>query len=266
LNHNLWFQTTISYPPTDPTLLQGLSIPVTDKEIEVALFSMSPWKAPGPDGYPAGFFQKSWPMVKKGVCDYIKHLWANPHDVAQINKTDICLIPKFDKVEFVNQFRPISLCNVIYKILTKTIVNRLKPIIPNVISPYQTGFIPGRDIHENIIIAQEVVHSMKRMKGKNGFFMIKVDLSKAYDKLNWTFISNFLTELNIPTSLLNIIMNCIVFVESNVLWNGERTEFFHPGRGIRQGDPLSPYLFVFAIERSTLIIKKPFLPFIRFIE
>ncbi|KAK2417537.1 hypothetical protein QL285_039825 [Trifolium repens] len=150
---------------------------------------MAPWKEPGPDGFPAGFYQHGWCDVGSSICEFVKYVWANPLDVATVNFTDICLILKVDKPGAVNQFRPISLCNVSYKIITKIMVNRLKKIILQVVSPFQTGSVPGRNITENIVIAQEMLHTMTRMRSRVGFFVIKVDLSKAYDRLNWDFIN-----------------------------------------------------------------------------
>jgi hypothetical protein len=113
---------------------------------------MKPWKAPGPDGFPAGFFQKSWSIVGASVYDFVVKVWSNPSAIATVNQTDICLIPKIARPEFVNQFRPISLCNTIYKVVSKIMVERLKDYIPKLVSPFQAGFVPGRNIHENILL------------------------------------------------------------------------------------------------------------------
>lgn len=94
------------------------------------------------------------------MIEFAKKAWIDPTIVWEVNLTDICLIPKIPNPEYVNQFRHISLCNVSYKMMSKIIVNRLKPIMPEIISPFQTGFIPHRLIHENIVIAQEMAHSM----------------------------------------------------------------------------------------------------------
>ncbi|KAH9783694.1 reverse transcriptase domain-containing protein [Citrus sinensis] len=146
-------------------------------------------------------------------------------------------------------YRPISLCNVAYKTITKLLANRLQSILPSLIGPHQTSFVPGRHITENIVIAQEVVHSMRKKTGSTGFMAIKVDLEKAYNRLSWEFISDTLREARIPSDLIQVIMACITSVTMRVLWNGEATDEFSPSQGIRQGCPLSPYLFVLCIER-----------------
>jgi hypothetical protein len=162
----------------------------------------------------------------------------------KINFTDICLIPKVEHPEFVNQFWPISLWNTLYKIVTKVVVNILKELIPLIISPYQTGFIPRHSIHENIVVAQEMIHNMWKMNGKEGYFAIKVDLSKTYDMLNWNFIDCTLRKIGLLEDLTKVIMKAITSVKINVKCNGARADCFRTQKVIRQGDMLSPYLFV----------------------
>ncbi|MCH80961.1 hypothetical protein A2U01_0001739, partial [Trifolium medium] len=249
-----WFQTEITFPALDSDMMMKLAAPFTNDEVRNALFAMQPWKAPGPDGFPAGFYQKAWATVGSSVCNFVCGVWNNPSAVSSVNQTDICLIPKVDNPEYVTQFRPISLCNTIYKLVSKVIVERLKECIPKLVSPFQTGFVPGRIIHENIIVAKEMVHSMHKMKGRKGAFAIKVDLSKAYDKLSWEFIWRVLCEINLPSNLVNIIMHSVTSVETNVKWNGARSEYFRPQRGIRQGDPISPYLFVLCMDKLSHLI------------
>jgi hypothetical protein len=228
-----WNQTSVTYPRLSNELLEMLNAPITNDEVRKAIFVMNPWKAPGPDGFPAGFYQKSWSFVGEHVCDFVRLVWSNPSKISEVNQTDICLIPKIQSPEYISQFRPISLCNTIYKVVSKVVVERLKDCIPIIISPYQTGFVPGRNIHENIIVAQEMTHSMVKMKGRKGYVAIKVDLSKAYDKLNWDFIWQILKEVQLPESMINVIMHSVTSVETNVKWNGARGTYFRPQRGIR---------------------------------
>jgi hypothetical protein len=249
-----WIQTRVSFPPLSPSMQTSLSAEVSDAEVQQAVFSMGAWKAPGPDGYPAGFYQNSWEVVGKSTCDFVRKVWMRPDTLEEINVTDICLIPKVDKPEFVNQFRPISLCNNLYKIISKILVNRLKELMHTLISPYQTGFIQGRCIHENIVVAQEMIHSMNRTTGKVGYFVIKVDLTKAYDMLDWCFVMKVLNEIKLPDSIINIIYHAVTSVRTNVKWNGDRANYFRPQRGIRQGDPISPYLFVLCMDKLSHLI------------
>ncbi|MCH97262.1 putative ribonuclease H protein, partial [Trifolium medium] len=253
-NAMVWRDTDVSFAIITEEEKDQLKAILSNNEVKEALFSMSAWKAPGPDGFPVGFYQKDWNVIAESVCEFARTMWAYPEKIEDVNFTDICLIPKVNKPEFVNQFHPISLCNVSYKILTKVVVNRLKPIISKVVSPFQTGFVPGRNISENIIIAQEMLHSMAKMRSRIGFFAIKVDLTKAYDRLRWPFIEKVLIEVGIPNEMHQFIMSCIRSVKTNVLWNGSMSSYFNPECGIRQGDPMSPYIFVLCMDKLSHLI------------
>ena len=165
------------------------------EEIKSALFQMGPLKAPGPDEVHALFFQSQWETVGESICKFIRGMFDGDPIPADLNRTLIVLIPKVEKPEHITQFRPISLYNVIQKLISKVVVNHLKNIMSSVVSPNQVSFVPGSHITDNIILAQEIVHTMRRKTGKKGFMMIKIDLEKAYDKLP-PFIFNCCFKLN----------------------------------------------------------------------
>lgn len=144
---------------------------------------------------------------------------------------------------------PISLCTIVYKTIYKIVANILQVLMLNLIGSQQTSFVPGQHIIDNIVIAQEVIHSMRKKAGKKCFMAIKIDLKKAYDRLNWEFIHEALQETGLPRDMIHIIMECITSATIKVLWNGEVVIEFVPSRGIRQGDLLSLYIFVLCIER-----------------
>ena len=210
---------------------------------------MKPFKAPGIDGFPTGFYQSQWHIVGDSFSSGIKDIFKSHSVPSEVNKTLLVLIPKSEHPTSLKMYCPISLCTVFYKTVTKIIVNRLQAVLPDLIGPRQTSFVPGRHITENIIIAQEVVHSMRQKMGKKGFMAIKGDMEKAYDRLSWNFNYETLTELALPLDLVRLIMECITSTSMNILWHGELTDDFFPSRGVRQGDPLSTYIFVLCIER-----------------
>ncbi|KAK4275212.1 hypothetical protein QN277_018336 [Acacia crassicarpa] len=245
----------ISYPDVDVGLLEWCNREVSNIEIKDAFFSMGALKSPGPDGFNALFYQNQWGTVCPSVVSYIKHLFTNPQDIREVNGTLMVLIPKKDQPEVMGDLRPISLCNVVYKALSKIIVNRLKSILPQVVAPNQCSFVPGRHSSDNIIVAQEVIHTMRSMKQKKGYLAIKIDLEKAYDRVNWNFLLGCLREINLPGRLIEIIGQCVSSSSMQLLWNGDKADVFNPSRGVRQGDPLSPYLFVLCMEKLSHLIQ-----------
>jgi len=222
---------TVAFLNLAQPFIQTLEEPFTKNDILFALKGMQQFKAPGPDGFHAFFFQRYWHIVEEDVCQVVLQVLSGHPMPCGLNDTFITLIPKVPNPNQVTQFRPIGLCNVVYKVITKCIVNKLKRVLPVLISPFQSSFVPGRQITDNVIVMQEVLHSMRRKTGCKGWMTIKLDLEKAYERLRWDFIHETLLKMNLPGPLVEVIMNCVSSCTLNILWNGEPSEQFKPTRG-----------------------------------
>lgn len=234
----------------------ALSKHFTSLEVENAIRSMGRYKAPGPDGFQPVFYQQCWDVVGESVVRFVLEFFGTGLLPQETNDAIVVLIPKVGKPEKITQFRPISLCNVLFKIITKTMVGRLKGVMNKLIGPAQSSFIPGRLSTDNIVVVQEAVHSMRIKKGRKGWMLLKLDLEKAYDRIKWDFLEDTLNAAGLSNLWVNWIMQCVVGPSMSILWNGEKTEAFKPLRGLRQGDPLSPYLFVLCMERLCHLIEE----------
>lgn len=171
------------------------------------------------------------------------------------NETLIALIPKKQNLSLVTEFRSISLCNVFYKILAGSLANRLKTILPDIISPTQTAFIPGRLITDNVIVAFEALHTMKsRLKGNYGYMALKLDMSKAYDQIEWVFLELVLQKLGFAATWIHLVMKCVSSISYSLIINGVPQPSFRPTQGIRQGDPISPYLFILCTKALSYLL------------
>jgi hypothetical protein len=152
------------------------------------------------------------------------------------NDRIIVLIPKVDSPETITQYRPISLCNVLYKVISKMIALCLKHILHDTISPVQSAFVPGRLITDNILVAYESIHAIKNKKtGKHGYCVVKLDMHKAYDRVEWRFLENMLIRLGFHQNFVELLMACVRSVKYKVRYNDQETEGFTPTRGLRQG-------------------------------
>jgi hypothetical protein len=205
----------------------NLRRPYTGEEIKEALESIGDLKAPGPDGMPAVFFKKFWQVVGEKIEEEVLAFLNGGVMPEGWNETTIVLIPKTKNPERITEYRPISLCNVLYKIISKVLVNRLKVILPNIISPTQSAFVPGRMITDNVLLAYEITHLMHtKMGGRDGLVAIKLDMSKAYDRVEWDFLEQMMVRMGFSHSWIKMIMSCVRTVTYRVKINGRLSDVF----------------------------------------
>jgi hypothetical protein len=191
------------FPPiiTEEENIALISIP-TEEEVFKVLSSIDSSKAPGPDGFSALFYKKYWSAVKCEVLECVWDFFLNKKMAREQNHTFITLIPKQTGAHSVNQFRPISLCNISYRKTSKILENRLKLILPKIISPLQSAFVPNKSIQDNSVIAHELLHSFKLKRGKCGFMFLKMDMEKAFDKMEWKLILAIMQQLGFHATWL----------------------------------------------------------------
>ena len=232
-----------------------LSKAFTREEVVSALKQLHSTKSPGSDGMLALFFQKYWSIVGINVSNMVLNVLNFGMTLFEINRTNIALMPKTNNPQRMTDFRPISLSNVVYKLISKTISKRLKAILPHIITKNQSAFTADRLITDKVLVAYEIMHFLKKKRGWNDSFMAaKLDMSKAFDRVEWIFIEKVMRKMGFNEGWINLVMKCISSVSYLVIINDMTHGNIVPTRGLRQGDSLSLYLFLLCAEGFSALI------------
>jgi len=214
-------------------------------EIKNAVFDLNKEVAPGPDGFGAFFFQTYWDIVSRDVFNAVIKFFTTSWLLPNFNANTFIFIPKTGSADTVDQYRPIALANFKFKVISKVLADRLSKIMPQIISNEQRGFIQGRNIKDCICLASEVANILHK-KAFGGNLALKIEISKAFDTLNWNLLLTILICFSFNEQFCKWIEVILNSATLSISINGSQHGYFHCNRGVRQGDPLSPLLFCLA--------------------
>ncbi|GKA85425.1 RNA-directed DNA polymerase, eukaryota [Tanacetum coccineum] len=261
------FRDRFEKPPTSRLLLdtkfpfklnldqkEDLERTVTKDEIKRAVWDCGMDKSPGPDGFTFGFYQRYWSFLEKDVVDAVSYFFNYGMFPKGANSSFIALIPKLQDAKLVKDFRPISLIGSLYKIIAKTLANRLAGALGYIVNEVQSAFVSNRQILDGPFILNELIHWCKSKKKQTMIF--KVDFEKAFDSVRWDYLDDVLKHFGFGTKWRSWIQNCLLSSRGSILVNGSPTSEFQFYKGLKQGDPLSPFLFILIMESLHLSFQK----------
>lgn len=231
------------------------TIPLVKEELHSALFYMHPNKSPGPDNFNPTFYPKFLDLYCNDIWKAVTAWLERDSFSLSQNDTNISLIPKCANPDNMKDFHPIYLCNVVYKLVYKALANILKIILDKCVTEEQSTFVGVRYILDNAMIAIKIIHALKhKTKGSKAHLALKVDIIKAYNIVD-SFFRGMLSRMGFMDQLIHRVMMCITSMHYTILVNLDRMGPIKPGRGLRQGNPLSSYLFIIVSEGISTLIK-----------
>ncbi|XP_062075488.1 uncharacterized protein LOC133779554 [Humulus lupulus] len=237
------------------SLDQQLSLmkPFTKKDVEAAMFSINSIKSSGPDGYGSGFFKVMWKDLGEEISDAILGFFDHGVLPAELNSTTLSLISKVDTPTKAVEYRPIACCNTLYKCISKMLCGRLTKVLSLLINQNQGAFVKDRLLAHNILIFQDIIKGYKR-KNISPRYVMKIDLSKVYDTIDWQFLEDILNAYCFPSRFIPWVMIYLKGTSYTIFMNGRLQGSFIGRKGLRQGDPISPLLFVLVMEYLTRLL------------
>ncbi|VFQ91682.1 unnamed protein product [Cuscuta campestris] len=225
-----------------------------EEEIRGAIWDLNSHSAPGPDGYNGTFFKTYWHIIHDEVTRATQEFFLGLPIPKSYGATLLTLIPKVDNPKSLGDYRPISLSTFLSKVNTKILANRLGSLLHKLISPEQSGFQAGKGVDENILLTQEMIHCLDNTSGSANI-AIKLDFAKAFDRISWQFLEVTLSSFGFSSQSCHLLLSTLKVTHFSILINGTPHGFFKMKRGVKQGDPLSPLLFILGNEGLSRLIK-----------
>lgn len=226
------------------------------EEVEEAVWGCEGNKCPGPDDFNFNFIKSCWNTIKDEIHQVLLQFHKNGKLPKAFTSSFVTIIGKTKNPRGLNEFRPISLIGCIYKIIAKILSSRLKGVFPGIIAPSQTAFLQRRQILDRVLVANEIINVAKNKKRRSAY-MFKVDFEKTYDSESWKYLDYiYATKMGFGEMWRMWMSACIFSCSVSVLVNGNPTKEFDMDKGLRQEDPLAPFLFLIAAEGLSGLINK----------